>query len=151
LGGQVDQGPPGRGQQRLGDGPGQGEQPGPGPGGKPEPDHRGGQLRVVRNQSSGTWYLGPSSVCSMMTSGGRAATPSSPRTPSWAAAARRTTPGGPPAAKPSPSRRPVASRSCPIRSTPTTSRSSARSTGGASSHSGRAPKASWNPSLRSEE
>src|SRR5215218_7970372 len=33
-----------------------------------------------------------------------------------------------------------------MRSTPTTSRSSARSTGGASSHSGRAPKASWNPS-----
>jgi hypothetical protein len=34
-----------------------------------------------------------------------------------------------------------------MRSTPTTSRSSARSTGGASSHSGRALKASWNPSL----
>src|SRR5215203_5837705 len=34
-----------------------------------------------------------------------------------------------------------------MRSTPTTSRSSARSTGGASNHAGRAPKASWNPSL----
>jgi hypothetical protein len=37
--GQVDQGPPGRGQQRLGDGPGQRRQPRPGPGGQAEPDH----------------------------------------------------------------------------------------------------------------
>ena len=47
LDGQVDQGPSGRGQQRLGNGPGQRQQPGPGPGGQAEPDHRGGASGVA--------------------------------------------------------------------------------------------------------
>ena len=45
--GQVDQRPPGRGQQRLGHDPGQRRQPRPGPRGQAEPDHRGGASGAI--------------------------------------------------------------------------------------------------------